>query len=674
MQKAKQLPGWLMAALFPAVLLYYEIILRISTMPVFPLSGTVYMVLFTAAYSGIGYLVATFFKNEKANYILTLVWLILSAVPFLIEYFVYLQFNIFYDVNTCLNGAADALSDYLKELCLMLFSWTGISRIVLFLLPSVLFAIFGRRCAVVQKLPVRKWLAVALLVVLIFLFASFGISDSATLGLMCGKEYNFQAVVSNLGLMTGLRMDVAKVLSPEEPEEFEVVSTVPPVITPAAEAQADDSTASNEEAPVEYTPNIMDIDFDAVSQRGSLALLNDYVTSLTPSMKNKYTGLFEGKNLILITAEAFTAEVIDPELTPTLYRLATKGIQFTDFYQPASCGTTGGEFRNVFGMEPAKGGSSFRITHNQLNYFTMGNQLDRLGYYGVAYHNHDHTYYDRNLTHNNLGYSEGFVADGTGLEPYLSNLWPKSDLEMMTATVPTYIDKQPFNVYYMTYSGHCVYTPEGNAFSKKHWDRVKDMDCSDLIKGYYASQLELEDALTYLVEELEKAGIEDDTVICLSSDHFPYGLDYGGWSGPHSNLAELYGYSADNYIERDHNALILWCGALEDMEPIVVDTPTSSVDILPTLSNLFGTEFDSRLMVGRDVFSDAMPLMFNIFYDWKTEYGTYIASEYKFYPADESIEIPEGYVDAVKAIVRNKIRYCQWVLETDYFRHLFGEA
>ena len=175
------------------------------------------------------------------------------------------------------------------------------------------------------------------------------------------------------------------------------------------------------------------------------------------------------------------------------------------------------------------------------------------------------------------------------------------------------------------------------------------------------------------MEELEKAGILNDTVICISSDHFPYGLDDGSWNVHNSNLSKFYGYQTTNYIQRDHSRLILWCGILEEMDPIVVDTPTCSVDILPTLSNLFGTEFDSRLMVGRDVFSDAMPLMFNVFHDWKTEYGTYIASEQTFYPADPSIEIPEGYVDAVKTIVRNKLRYCKWVLETDYYRHLFPE-
>ena len=668
MQEKKQLPGWLLAVLFPAVLFYYECIIRISTVRAFPLEGTVYMLLFSVVYGGIGYLLATLSKRKTVNYAVTLLWLILSVAPFLIEYFVYKQFKIFYDVNTCLNGAADALTDYTRELFLLIFSWDGLSRIFLFLLPAALFAVFGRNRATPRKLGLRRWLAAAGALVLVFFLTGYGVSRTESLSLICGKEYNFQSVVSNLGLMTGLRLDIPEAFSEDAPEEFEAVSTIPQIVVPETEA-----TVPQETAPVEYTPNVMDIDFESVSSRGNLAQLNAYVSSLTPTMKNAYTGLFKGKNLIFITAEAFSAEVIDPELTPTLYRLANKGIQFTDYYQPASSGTTGGEFQNIFGMPPAKGGGSFRLTERQLNYFTMGSQLDRLGYYGVAYHNHSQTYYDRHLTHNNLGYSEGFIGEGNGLEQHLSKLWPKSDLEMFQATVPTYLDKQPFNIYYMTFSGHCGYSPSENDLTERHWDRVQHLDCSDAVKGYLASQLELEDAMTYLVEELEKAGIADDTVICISTDHFPYGIDPGNWFGSSSKLSELYGFNVQNYMDRDHSRLILWCGMLEDMDPIVVDTPTFSSDILPTLSNLFGTEFDSRLMVGRDVFSDAPALVFNVFYDWKTEYGTYIAGEYKFYPADDSIEIPEGYVDAIKGIVRNKIRYCKWVLETDYYRHLFGE-
>lgn len=680
MRLKAQLPGWLTAFLFLSVPIYYEIVLHISTLQTFSFAGMVFMVLYSAVYAGTGYLIATISEKKRLNYFVAILWMILSAVPFLIEYFIYVQFNIFYDLNTCLNGAGDVLTGYTRELFLLIFSRNGLVHIFLFLLPTVLFAVLGMRYITLKKLPLRSWLISAVVLILVFLLSNFGISGIPALSLICNEEYNYQSVVSNLGLLTGLRLDIAEYLSPDSQETFEEVAVITPEMlsgkldtTPEAAADPED-TAPVETEPVHYLPNVMEVDFDKKTSNASIKQLNSYVRAQTPSLKNQYTGLFKGKNLILITAEAFTAEVINPELTPTLYRLATKGIQFTDFYQPASCGTTGGEFQNIFGMLPGKGGGSFRATKDHLNYFTLGSQLDRLGYYGIAYHNHTHTYYDRDVTHNNLGYSEGFIGEGNGLEPYLSSLWPKSDVEMFTATVPAFLEKQPFNVYYMTYSGHCGYTAGENAFTKMHWDRVKDLNYgSKMVKGYLAAQLELEDAMTYLLEQLETAGIADDTVICLASDHFPYGLDSGGWSGAKSNLAKLYGHPVRNMLERDHSGMILWCGCLEDMEPIVVDTPASTLDILPTLSNLFGTEFDSRMMVGRDVFSDAMPLVFNVGYDWKTEYGTYIANDYKFYPADESIEVPEGYVDSIKAIVRNKIRYCKQVLETDYYRYLFDE-
>ena len=108
---------------------------------------------------------------------------------------------------------------------------------------------------------------------------------------------------------------------------------------------------------------------------------------------------------------------------------------------------------------------------------------------------------------------------------------------------------------------------------------------------------------------------------------------------------------------------------MEDMEPIIVDSPTSSLDILPTLSNLFGTEFDSRLMVGRDVFSDAPALVFNSNYEWKTDYGTYTKGT--FVPTYEDVELPEDYVKSIKSIVSNKINYCRNAPDSDYFKYLF---
>ena len=141
-----------------------------------------------------------------------------------------------------------------------------------------------------------------------------------------------------------------------------------------------------------------------------------------------------------------------------------------------------------------------------------------------------------------------------------------------------------------------------------------------------------------------------------------------------TNLSELYGYDVRNIFQRDHNCWLLWCGSLEENDPIVVDTPTFSLDILPTLANLFGVEYDSRLLPGRDVFSDADALVFSPTYDWKTEYGSYDASYAKFTQTDESVVLPENYVSTISSIVKNKITYCSRVLEYDYFRYLFEDV
>ena len=452
-------------------------------------------------------------------------------------------------------------------------------------------------------------------------------------------------------------------------------TTIPTETTvPADTTEATEVTEATvvTEPPFVPVPRVLELNLDDPEASGTIAELNAYVAAQTPSMTNEYTGLFAGKNLILITAEAFCAEAIDPELTPTLYRMATKGIHFTDFYQPSGAGTTGGEYQNVFGMLPTNGGISFKNTHDNLNYFTMGSQLNRLGYWGKTYHNNDYTFYDRHMTHTNLGYSEGFMGYGNGMEYMLTNQYPTSDLEMFIGTLPEYIDQQPFNVYYMTFSGHSNYYANVHAQVKKNYSRVEHLeDYPKVVRSYLAAQLELEDTMTYLLEQLDAAGILNDTVICMTGDHFPYGLDDDGALGQLPYLSALYGYDVTTALDRDHNALILWSGCLEEMDPIVVNAPTSSLDILPTLSNLFGTEYDSRLFPGRDALSDTPALVFTTGYDWKTDYGTYYSATGRFIPSDPDLVLPEGYIDTISAIVRNKIRYCDGVLDADYFRYLF---
>lgn len=651
--------------LLPMTVFYYEIIFNLLTVGTILSRRIIYIFLFSMLCGGIGTWFCSLFTKCTSHKLVKTILILGGSIPFLVEYFVYKQFKIFYDLHTITAGAKDAVSGFKSQIAEMIISVEGMMVIVLFLLPTVLYAIWFQQYDPIKYR--RKYYRIILIlsVIVIYLLSIIGIMLDPACRRIYGKQYNFQEAVSNFGLLTGIRKEIQKNVLGFGNDEFEVVSSDEMTAEEKEETEAEE---------IVYDDNVMEIDFAALaaSTSGTLQSLDHYVASLVPSKQNEYTGLFAGKNLIFITAEAFTAEVIDPQLTPTLYRLETKGIHFTDYYQPASAGTTGGEYQNVFGMLPMYGGSSFKMTVDDNNYLVMGNQLNRLGYSGWAFHNNSFTYYDRNVTHNNLGYSNGFMGYGNGMEMYVTKQWPQSDLEMVEGTLPLYMDAQPFNVYYMSVSGHSDYSYSGNAMTKKNWSSVENLPCSDRVKGYLAANLELEHALTSMVTALEEAGIADDTVIVISSDHFPYGIDENGSLGNMPYLSELYGYNVTDYFQRDHNSLIMWSGCLEEKEPVIVDTPTFSLDILPTLSNLFGVEFDSRLLPGRDVFSDAMPLVYNTSYDWKTDLGTYYASSATFVPVNESVDIPEHYVETISAIVRNKINYCNGVLETNYFNHVFG--
>lgn len=636
---------------------WLEIFLKENTINAGWDRSVLFIYLFSFGIACFTYFISSFAKTNKTKNRIQFIILTIFTIIFIVNYFVYYEFKIFYDVNTVTAGTTDVLGGFMSTIFSIVFSANGIVHILFFVVPVVLFKIITRK-KLETKEDHKFSITTSCILTIITFLSHYSLITNSSYYRFINTQYNYQSAIMNFGLMDSIVLDTKKTFSSTSSMSF-ISQTI------GCEFSIDDLL---------YEKNIMDIDFQSLEENASneLVQLDNYVRSLSGTSKNEYTGLFKGKNLIFISAEAFSAEVIDEDLTPTLYRLATKGINFTDYYQPASAGTTGGEYENLFGMLPMLGGSSLKSTAGHNNYLVLGNQLNREGYNGWAFHNNDYTYYDRDKTHNNLGYSNGFMGYGNGMEEYITKQWPQSDLEMIQGTLDLYIDEEPFNIYYMSVSGHSNYDTSNNAMSKKNWDRVKNLEYSDEVKGYLAANLELEDALTYLVNTLEEKGIADDTVIVIAADHFPYGLDYDASLGDMPYLSELYGYNVTNYFERDHNRLIVWSGSLEEDDPIIVDTPTSSLDILPTLSNLFDLEYDSRLLPGRDVFSDATPLVFNVNYDWKTDKGTYYAWTETFVPIDDSITVSDSYIETMNEIVGNKIKYCEAVLKTHYFDYLFG--
>ena len=657
--------------------LFDELILYLWTPRDFVFSQLI-TVLACALFFGLLFaLLTTIGNSARLSRILALLFSIGFAFLTILEYFIQDSFKTFMILPDIFGNAghvAGGFSDTLSTIILH-----GFWRILVILLPILLYAFLGH---LGKWGKAKGWITRAVLAGLVILSFFGGMLFIRAVSPDTKKyddEYIFDGAMRSFGLSEALTLDLIR--GGDSNMEFVEVPTTPatteaPPATKPTELSEDLTEATEEptEAPVVYGLHEFDIDYAALAENETderIANAHRYVASQTPASENEYTGLFAGKNLIFITAEALTKQVIDPVRTPTLYRMAHEGIYFTDYYQPAWGGSTStGEFSNLYGIVPTNGIASIKQMIDKNNDLTIGNQLRKQGYSSGSFHNGEYTYYDRNLTHCMIGY-DTFTAMGNGLEQGVAYTWTESDQEMFEYTVPQYLDKQPFSLYYMTISAHCPYD-SSNAMAVKNYHVVENESWSETVKYYLASNVELENAMTSLLKILEDAGIADDTVIVISPDHYPYGLYSSyAWSNGVSYMSELYGQSTGSCFVRDNNALIIWSGCLEDMD-LQVDAPTYSLDILPTLSNLFGVEYDSRMFVGRDVLSDEMPLVVWNDYSWKTDLASYDA-EYGTYVIAEGAEVSEDYWDQISAIVRNKISFSDVVQDRDYYGIVLNE-
>lgn len=660
---------WLSLCFFTVALLYHEALLRLfdNTIPFFSIS-LLYTTLFTIVLGAGVTLLLHLVRPDKLRAVLSYVACFAWTVLVCVEYCCKSYFKSYFGLGYMANMAGQVMSDFAATAVEVVFD--RLPFIGLSLIPFICLIIF-RRHLLPQKSLGKK--AGILLLVLLVLAQVLG-------SVLClnGREkdtytYNYtpDRAVAMVGLSGTVRLEVQYAIFgiPEAPLDD---------ITEGIDIEAVDHPTLEQ-----YEYNKMDIDFAALNEGASstTASLNRYFGGKAATQQNDYTGLFKGKNLILITAEAFSPYVISEELTPTLYRLTHEGFVFNNFYQPGwGQSTTGGEFAVMTGLIPTwvNNNLSFYVSHRDYMPFALGNQFRALGYNTLAYHNNSYTYYNRHLTHPNLGYD--FYGVGNGLLVTGGSDWPYSDEEMVMNTVDDYItayveDGTPFHAYYMTVSGHANWG-WGNAMSAKHREEAVAAypNASQPVQGYIAANLEVEYALRYLVERLEEAGIADDTVICMAADHYPYALvteevDY---------YCELSGINdTENNISRYQNTLLLWCGDMET--PVVVDTPCSTIDIIPTLSNLFGLEYDSRLLSGRDVFSmnysatyptTSMPIVIlptPAGNSWITPAGTYEAATRTFTP-NSGVAVHDGYVDSVNAVIDAKYAYARAVIQYDYYR------
>ena len=687
----------LSALFFPAVILYHELLLRLFD------RGTAFfdlallrVLLFSAAAGLVIFFLLDLLPWRRAARIAGGVVIGLGAVLLCVERGCRATFGIYYGVSFMGGMAGDVAGDF----------GSTVIQVVLGLIPFILLsfvplaAFILLRQSVIpdqgQDTPARIIIAAALVACQLtaYLLSTLGPAKS-----YYTYEFTANTAIPHFGLLTSVRLELeyAVVGVPTAPLDAFLDDPLP-TATPDPEESADpsaDPSTDVSQRPIPTGPNVLDIDFEALAEgetNETIQSMHQYFANVIPSEKNEYTGMFEGKNLILLTAEGFSPYAIDQELTPTLYKLTHEGFVFNNFYQPDwTLSTTGGEFAVTTGVIPnwlSGSDASPLVSASRSMPITLAKLFAAEGYAVPAWHNHTYTYYHRDEYLGNFGYD--YHGIGNGLE-LAHDVWPNSDLEMMEATADSYInayveDGTPFHAYYMTVSGHGYYSWGGNAMSRKHREAVeaKYPDLSETSQAYLACNMELDLALEHLVDKLEAAGIADDTLIVMTGDHYPYLMVENGGADYYNELRGFEDTESDT--SRYRNTLLMWSGCIK--EPIIVDTPCSSIDIVPTICNLFGLDYDSRLYSGRDIFatnyepdqySNCMPLV--VFANkgkgnaWITAAGTYECSTKTFTP-NEGIELEdeEDYIKRVNRLVAAKVNYSKLIIQEDYYKYVFADS
>lgn len=632
-------------------LLYLELIYHLFIFNSFKLKHIFLITIFTVLSTIFIDLITSLFTKKVNKWLMIIINCFLSVL-FIAQIINYRFYGNVISIYSIIHGGQ--VFGFLSAIFSVL--WQNITCVILLLIPIPLYIIFNKKIET-DNLSWKVILKKNCLLIIVFILSLLSLQTDKKEIYSAKNLYYYRhaplETVKKLGMLTTLRLDLERTITGFEENLTKVTDLNLPEVK---------EDTKNEDK-IKY--NIEDIDFLKLAEeetKTEIKNIHYYMANETPTKQNKYTGMFKDKNLIVITAEAFSPIAVNEALTPTLYKLVNQGFTFTNFYSPIYyVSTSDGEYVSLTSLLPKESVWSFYKSSKNYLPYVYGNVFKNLGYETYAFHDGQYKYYDRNLSHPNMGYK--YMACGNGLEKLMNcKKWPQSDLEMINATFDMYSNEEKFVAYYMSISGHLEYNFYGNNMANKNKALVADTEYSDKIKAYIACQIELDKALEELINKLKEKDILDDTVIVLSADHYPYGLT----NDDINSVTPL----EDAKFDIHKNNLIIWSNTMK--KNIKIDKIAESLDILPTILNLFGINYDSRLLIGKDILSDTDGLVILNDRSWITKYGKYNASTQKFTSLTEE-EIPENYVNKINEIVANKFVISKNILDTNYYKHVFKE-
>ncbi|MBQ1566313.1 MAG: LTA synthase family protein, partial [Erysipelotrichaceae bacterium] len=326
--------------------------------------------------------------------------------------------------------------------------------------------------------------------------------------------------------------------------------------------------------------------------------IDSFISNHQNTEQNDHTGIYSGKNLVLILCESLNDYPLYKDLFPTLNMMAENGTLFTNYYAPLyQSSTSDSEFISLTSMLPSVdfGTTSYSFANNQYPY-ALPNLFKDAGYNVNSYHSNISNMYNREPLHMSLGFETFYDQEKLGLstEGRYFQMWVNwiDDDELFDATIRNTHTNKPFFDFVITASGHLPYIRDREEIQIQldELEKTEYAQLDEETKCYLASQMNFDKGLAQLLDSLKAADQLENTIIILYGDHYPYGLS------TEEALNNVVG-------ESDYN---------KNRVPFIIYDPStkgsananlaSTFDIYPTICNLFGLDTGDSYQVGRDLF------------------------------------------------------------------------
>ena len=411
--------------------------------------------------------------------------------------------------------------------------------------------------------------------------------------------------------------------------------------------------------------------------------------------KNKYTNLFEGKNVIAIHAESIQGFTMNlkfngEELTPNINKLAKEGIYFSNFYSQESVGNSSdSEFTSLSSLLPSSSGTVF-MNYFDRNYETILKLLKEKNYYTFSMHGNNGSAWNRDITHKYLGYDDFYyyTKDYEIDETIGLGLSDKSFFKQSMEIIKD-IDKKNENWY-----GTLIMLTNHTPFSDiEKFDYLVDLKTSETnpetgeeivtpwlegtkIGNYLKSVHYADEAIGELMTMLEESGLLEDTIIVLYGDH--------DCKLKQSEFKKLYESEYYESVLIDPNDTV---GVIDDFTyeinrevPFIIwsndtiDTKYNTevkevmgmIDIMPTLSNMLGVK--PKYNLGNDMFSIDENVVVFPDGNWMTNKLYYNSSKGTFRQLDLETSIDMEYVDKYNKYAENLISVSNGIITYDLIK------